>query len=40
MRNQKVFEPIVGNVRSGQDQSSIIEFSCEPIPCLKRAKKD
>ena len=35
IRNQNVFQPIVGNVRSGQ-----VEFSCEPIPCLKRAKKD
>ena len=40
IRNQKVFRPIAGNVRGGQDQSSIIEFSCEAIPCLKRAKKD
>ena len=40
IRNQKVFRTIAGNVRGGQDQSSIIEFSCEPIPCRKKAKKD
>ena len=40
IRNQKVFRPIASNVRGGQDQSSIIEFSCEPIPCRKKAKKD
>ena len=40
IRNQKVSRPIVGNVRGGQDQSSNIEFSCEPIPCRKKAKKD
>ena len=39
VRNQKVFRPIAGNVRGGQDQSNI-EFSCEPIPCHKKAKKD
>ena len=32
IRNQKVFRPTAGYVRGGQDQSSIIEFSCEPIP--------
>ena len=38
IRNQKVFRPIAGNV-GGQDQSNI-EFSCDPIPCCKKAKKD
>ena len=28
IRNQKVFRPIAGNVRGGQDQSNI-EFSCD-----------
>ena len=40
IRNQKVFRTIAGNVRGGQDQSSITEFSCEPISCRKKAKKD
>ena len=35
--NQKVLQQIAGNV-GGQDQSNI-EFSCEPIPCRKKAKK-
>ena len=35
IRNQKVFRPIAGNVRGGQDQSKF-EFSCEPIPCQKK----
>ena len=39
IRNQKVFRPIAGNVRGSKDQSNI-EFSCEPIPCRKKAKKD
>ena len=39
IRNQEVFRPIAGNVRGGQDQSNS-EFSCEPIPCQKKAKKD
>ena len=39
IRNQKVFRPIAGNVRGGQDQSNI-EFLCEPIPCRTKAKKD
>ena len=38
IRNQKVFQPIAGNV-GGQDRSNI-EFTCEPIPCRKKAKKD
>ena len=41
IRNQKVFRPIAGNViRGGQDQSSITEFSCEPIPCRKKLKRN
>ena len=39
IRNQKVFRPIAGNVRGGQDQSNI-EFSYEPISCRKKTKKD
>ena len=39
IRNQKVFRPIGGNVRGGQDQSNI-EFSCQLISCRKKAKKD
>ena len=37
IRNQKVFRPIAGNVRGGKDQSSIVEFSCEPIPCREKS---
>lgn len=37
IRNQKVFRPIASNVR-GQDPCNI-EFSCESIPCRKKAKK-
>ena len=35
----KVFRPIAGNVKSDQDQTNI-EFSCDPIQCRKKAKKD
>ena len=37
IRNQKVFRPIASNVR-GQDPCNI-EFSCESIPCRKKAKR-
>ena len=40
IRNQKVFQQIAVNVRGTQDQNSIIDFSCEPIPCQKKVKKD
>ena len=39
IRNQEVFRPIAGNVRGGQDQNNV-EFSCEPIPCRKKAEKE
>ena len=36
--NQKIFWPIAGSVRGGQDQSNI-KFSCESIPCQKKGLK-
>ena len=39
IRNQRLFGRIAGNIRDGQNQNNI-EFSCEPIPCRKKAKKD
>ena len=38
IRNQKIFRPIAGNVGGG-DQA-VVDFSNEPMPCRKKAKKN